>query len=124
MKKKERGDNDGIAQVYKNGFLAPAEAETQDVRLEQDGLLGLTQKEGERLHDLLQRERALSVQRGVLHARIDFIRSQGVSGNAATADQIDYLMGKERALSDRRRSLHREIDQLRRVAPRARSPHE
>ena len=60
-------------------------------------LAELSESERERLRDLLGQERAVSARRRALHARLDFIRSQGDTGNAETANQIEYLkLVKER----------------------------
>ena len=103
---------DGGAEVYKDGFLAPPQTERRVGQLERHAFVGLAEKDATRLRDLFRQERALSARRGALHARIDFIRSHGVSGDAVAAGQVEYLLGKERSLSDHRRSLHREIDRL------------
>ena len=116
-------DGDGT-EVYKDGFLAPPQAERRVGQLERHALLGLTGEDAARLRDLFRQERALSARRGALHARIDFIRSHGAAGDAVAAGQVEYLMGKERSLSDHRRSLHREIDRLQTAPSPPRLPEE
>lgn len=108
------GIDDGFFRAYKDGFPVPAGTaqppeETGDV---DEDYLGLSESVRAHLGDLLRLERSVSAQRRMLHARIDFIRTQGTQSHVV-AQQVTYLMKKERALSDQRALLHNEIDELR-----------
>ncbi len=106
---------------YKDGFLVRADSVGAPAApADRAELAELSESERERLRDLLGQERAVSARRRALHARLDFIRSQGDTGNAETANQIEYLTAKERSLSDLRGELHREIDRLQGIGSRSR----
>lgn len=128
------GVDDGYTRAYKDGLPVSAQnvqptgdaTETGEDAEPEEAYPDLSESTGAHLHDLLLTERNLSAQRRTLHARIDFIRTQGSSSNIV-AHQLAHLMQKERALSDQRARLHDEIDQLRAVkharTPRTDRPH-
>jgi type IV pilus biogenesis protein CpaD/CtpE len=111
-------EGDWLTRVYKDGLpVYPDDVEPDtEIVLADAELRGLSLSQQDRLRDLLQKERAASTQRSLLHARVDFIRTHAASKQTVTANQLDFLTAKERSLSDYRRWLHNEIDQLRQLA--------